>query len=119
MTGRALLIVPDHAYKPNTGGGQRSALFFEALSSAYEVDLLIIAEFVPPGYFEDLYGAKNFRQEDYAPAGMRGFWRYIRPIIEISLIVYPPPSQRASKSIKPMKSTAETMQNTMLSLLDI
>ena len=80
MTGRALLIVPDHAYMPTTGGGQRSALFFEALSSVYEVDLLIIAEFVPPGYFEDLYGAKNFRQEDYAPAGMRGFWRYLRPL---------------------------------------
>lgn len=73
-----LLIVPDFAYAPMTGGGQRSALLFEALASRFDVDVLLVNEYARPGQYGNLYGARRHSEIQVLPISMRGGWGVIR-----------------------------------------
>lgn len=77
---RALLIVPDYAYAAKSGGGQRSALLYDALASIFAVDVLAVAEYTRPGALENIYHAKSFRQINIQPASAFAPWKFIRSL---------------------------------------
>lgn len=76
--GAVLLIVPDFAYAPSTGGGQRSALIYEALASRFDVDVLVVNEYSPLGRRGNLYGARRQFEIQVLPVSMRGGWAMVR-----------------------------------------